>query len=166
VFESVALGSARALYSAYCVHNSPDINALQLPLLVNRRRLLERLQTIVGAKTEIDPDVTDFVQVFGVVVSARFRLLLICVTLVVQDLAHEFVTSAVFNGCLLVRDPLHFLRISELPMLCAECCTATCDAQQARHRNSNEIDAKDIIPHIERHWGVSCEAHKVDLSKK
>ena len=35
----------------------------QLPLLVNRRRLLERLQTIVGPSVEVDPDVTDFVQV-------------------------------------------------------------------------------------------------------
>lgn len=83
-----------------------------------------------------------------------------------QDLAHEFVTSAVFNGCLLVRVPLHFLRISVLQVSRAEWCTSTCDAQQARHRNSNQIDAKDVIPHIERHWGVSCEAHKVDLSKK
>ncbi len=37
----------------------------QLPLLVNRRRLLERLHTIIGPKVEIDADVTDFVQVFS-----------------------------------------------------------------------------------------------------
>ena len=40
------------------------------------------------------------------------------------------------------------------------------DLLQARHRGSTEIDAKDVVPHIERHWGVPCEAHRVDLTKK
>jgi hypothetical protein len=76
-----------------------------------------------------------------------------------QDIAHEFITSAVFNGCLLVRQS-HAVHSKLIAPCIAD------PSPQARHRNSTEIDAKDVIPHIERHWGVSCEAHKVDLSKK
>ena len=32
-------------------------------MLVNRRRLLERIQTIFGPGVEVDADVTDFIQV-------------------------------------------------------------------------------------------------------
>jgi hypothetical protein len=32
-------------------------------MLVNRRRLIERLQTIIGPSVEVDADVTDFIQV-------------------------------------------------------------------------------------------------------